>query len=235
MVQRAFYPEGPICHVYVIHPPGGLVSGDELNLQVEVAPQAHALLTTPAAGKFYRRHGSRSASLTQSLKVDAGTLEWLPQENIYYPDACAALSTVVQLRGDAHFIGWEIGCFGLPASGHELGQGSVRQRFELWHNDAPLLLERVTIDAHALHARWGLAGHVAAGTLMAYPAGVQQLERARSVAAQDLACTLIGNTLCCRGYAARADRLKQSFIDLWSALRVELIGCAAMPPRIWKT
>jgi urease accessory protein len=243
MVQRAFYPEGPTCHVYVIHPPGGVVSGDELILQVDVGRQAHALLTTPAAGKFYRRQGSRVASLTQSLRVDAGTLEWLPQENIYYPDAHAALSTVVRLQGDARFVGWEIGCFGLPASGQELGQGSVRLRFELWHNDAPVLLERVTIDSDALHARWGLSGYVATGTLMAYPAGAPHLERARSIAAQlsandpeqALACTLVDNTLCCRGYAARADRLKHSFIELWSALRVELIGRTAMPPRIWKT
>ena len=23
LVQRPFYPEGPVCHIYLIHPPGG--------------------------------------------------------------------------------------------------------------------------------------------------------------------------------------------------------------------
>jgi hypothetical protein len=50
-----------------------------------------------------------------------------------------------------------------------------------------------------------------------------------------LACTLVDGALSCRGMAVRADRLKQGFIDLWCALRAELLGRAAVPPRIWAT
>src|SRR3954470_4851974 len=54
-VQRAFFPEGRgCCHIYVLHPPGGLVSGDSLTVRGEVGRDAHALVTTPAAGKVYR-------------------------------------------------------------------------------------------------------------------------------------------------------------------------------------
>ena len=31
VIQKPFYPEGEVCHVYLIHPPGGIVGGDELN------------------------------------------------------------------------------------------------------------------------------------------------------------------------------------------------------------
>jgi urease accessory protein len=48
-VQRPFYPEGDVCHVYVLHPPGGVVGGDELRTEVVVQSSAAALLTTPAA------------------------------------------------------------------------------------------------------------------------------------------------------------------------------------------
>ena len=124
LVQRAFYPEGahataPMaepCHVYLVHPPGGIASGDDLRLDVRVTEGAHALLTTPAAGKFYRRGTAGDARLIQSLRVDGAALEWLPQENIFYPNAAAELSTRVCLSGGSKFVGWEIACFGLPAS-----------------------------------------------------------------------------------------------------------------------
>jgi urease accessory protein len=256
LVQRAFYPEsapdsiGPStcssaepCHVYLIHPPGGVVSGDELSLEVEVQADAHALLTTPAAGKFYRQRDARVARLSQRLRVDDGVLEWLPQENIYYPDCAVELNTVLRLTGGARVIAWEIGCLGLPASHATLGQGRIRQCFELWLDGAPVWLERLTLDRACLQPRWGLAGHSALGSWIAYPAQAQHLERARSVALEfesqhaelTLACTLVDKTLCCRGYAARADRLKQCFIDLWKALRFDLLGRTATTPRIWMT
>jgi urease accessory protein len=255
LVQRIFHPE-PVagagalaaepCHVYLLHPPGGVVSGDELQLAAEVQSKAHALLTTPAAGKFYRRGppiggAPRVARLTQTLAVDDGVLEWLPQENIFYPDSAVTLCTRVELGAGARFIGWEIGCLGLPASQASLNEGAVRQSFELWRGAAPLLLDRLNIERSCLAARWGLAGHSALGTWLAYPAGALQLALARETAAPmncadlTLACTLMDGALCCRGLAARADRLKQAFIDLWRALRPPLLGRAAIAPRIWAT
>jgi urease accessory protein len=258
LVQRVFYPEPAVttgatpAHAYLLHPPGGVVSGDRLQLEVDVCRDAHALLTTPAAGKFYRRArpaaGSvldattaRVARLTQTLRITGGVLEWLPQESIFYPDTAVQLCTQVRLADGARFIGWEIGCLGLPASQATLGDGTVRQAFELWRGDAPLLLEHLHIDRRALVARWGLAGHVALGTWLAFPATERALSLARAAAAavncadMMLACTLVDGVLSCRGTACRADRLKQAFIDLWRVLRPELLGRAAIAPRIWAT
>ena len=54
-VQKAFYPDASgACHVYILHPPGGVVGGDSFDVKIEVAPNAKVLVTTPAAGKFYR-------------------------------------------------------------------------------------------------------------------------------------------------------------------------------------
>ena len=79
-VQRPFYSEGDVCHLYLLHPPGGVVGGDRLNIAAETAADAHALVTTPGATKFYLSAGA-VAHQTQRLQVTAGSsLEWLPHQ-----------------------------------------------------------------------------------------------------------------------------------------------------------
>ena len=70
-VQKPFYPEGDVCHVYLLHPPGGVVGGDRLAIEIEVASNAHAVITTPAAGKLYRSAGPASMQ-EQRLSVAPG-------------------------------------------------------------------------------------------------------------------------------------------------------------------
>src|SRR5512137_547009 len=89
-VQRPFYPEGDVCHVYVLHPPGGVVAGDCLTIAINAEADSAALVTTPAAGKFYRSDG-KLARQQVSLTVAANAaLEWLPQETIIYEGARVA-------------------------------------------------------------------------------------------------------------------------------------------------
>ena len=58
-VQKPLYPEGPgVCQVIVVHPPGGIAGGDELNLEVKTREKTSALLTTPGAAKWYRSAGA---------------------------------------------------------------------------------------------------------------------------------------------------------------------------------
>jgi len=245
LVQRAFQPElstaGP-CHAYIIHPPGGVVSGDELSLIVRVAPNARVLLTSAAAGKFYRSpDAARAGCLSQTFELDDGELEWLPFENLYYPSAVAQLHTRVDLTGESRFIGWEIACLGLPAQARGFEHGRVRQGIELRHAGRALLLEQMRFDGESANARWGLAGYPAFGSWLAYPARAAELDQARgaseswSAAGVTLAWTLVDRVLCGRGRARRADRLRAAFIDVWCALRSSLLGRPPHRPRIWAT
>ena len=67
-VQRPSYPEGDVCHLYLLHPPGGVVGGDELHINVNADKQANVLITTPGATKFYRNTG-KLAKQIQTLVV----------------------------------------------------------------------------------------------------------------------------------------------------------------------
>jgi urease accessory protein len=259
VVQRPFYPEGDVCHVYLVHPPGGVVGGDTLELRAQVRDGAHALITTPAATKFYRSEG-RIARQVQDIALDAGTLEWLPQETILFPDAHAKIATRVRLSERSKFIGWEIVCYGRPASGLKYAGGRAHQDFELWLNDVPLVLDHLRLDgaSESMHARFGLAGHTVLGTMFAYPAHEALLELARSASMTAagggsladearhgaggsradvplIACTKVDGVLVCRAIGSQADAVRRALCSIWSLIRPQIAGRAAVPPRIWST
>jgi urease accessory protein len=241
LVQKSLHPEGEgPCHVILIHPPGGVASGDTLNLDASLGDGAHALLTTPAAGKYYRRGAAGRSRVTQRFDVGAAILEWLPQESIFYPNSAVDLRTIVRVSDGARFIGWEIGCLGLPACERSLEAGDVRLGFELWRGGQPLLLERLAVNAQALAPRWGMAGCTAFGTALFYPMDAAALGTARNAAATSrekavIACTLVDGVLACRALGRRADHVKQAFECVWSALRPALLGRETVKPRIWAT
>lgn len=240
-VQKPFYPEGGACHVYVLHPPGGVVGGDELDIEVNVGPHAHALLTTPASAKFYRSGGACSLQ-RQTLRLAAGaTMEWLPQDSIAFEGCNMRSDTRVQLAIDAHFIGWEILCLGRPASGERFMRGACRTRFELWREDVPLMLERAQFDGNApvLSARWGLGNANVTGTMMATGANRQTLQCVRdAVTDQDggvFTASLIDELLVCRYLGVHAQAAHNAFVQAWTVLRPLTLGRTACLPRIWKT
>jgi urease accessory protein len=238
VVQRPFYPEGGVCHIYIVHPPGGVVGGDKLHLQVRAAPASHALITTPAATKFYRSDG-RIASQHQEILADAATVEWLPQETILFPNAHARVTTCVRLSKGARFIGWEITCYGRPASGLGFAEGLAMQDVELWVDGAPVLLEHLRLAgrSEAMDAQCGLAGRPVLGTLLAYPAEDAMLQAARAVTVPNVisACTRVDGALVCRAAGAQADAVRALFAQVWGVIRPMVTGREAVPPRIWAT
>src|SRR5690606_4537948 len=86
-VQRPFYPEGgDLAHVYLLHPPGGIVSGDCLHIALQLQNGSAVLCTTPGAGRVYRARADRRLQEQHNLlRVASGaSLEWFPQETIIF-------------------------------------------------------------------------------------------------------------------------------------------------------
>ncbi len=170
-VQRPFYPEGDICHVYLLHPPGGVVGGDSLQIEIDADAATHALVTTPGATKFYRSAAERACQ-TQHLAVGEGaSLEWLPQENIFFPGAEVDLVTRVELAGDARLALWEINCLGRPANREVFDSGRIDSRLEIYRDNVPLLLDRLRVSADNRARLSLMAGLAVGGTLIISHAG----------------------------------------------------------------
>jgi urease accessory protein len=243
-VQRPFHPEADgTCHVYVLHPPGGVVSGDSLELDVCVHAGARALLTTPAATKLYRR-GRCSARQVQRFAVASGArLEWLPQETIAYDGADARLDTRVELEAGAEFLGWELLCLGRPAIAERFTRGRVGQRLEIWRDAVPLLIERAHYHggAPALDAACALGGQPVVGTLayVGAPRTPELLDELRATVARSApgaaAISELASALVCRYRGARVEHALSTFRSVWALLRSRGGATPAVAPRVWAT
>lgn len=243
VVQKSLYPEGErCCHAIIVHPPGGIAGGDELQLCANLEAGSHALLTTPGAGKWYKANGRKAVQRLQFKLAERSTLEWLPQETILFDAAETRMTTRVDLAVDAKFAGWEIVCFGRRATGEIFARGSLRQNVQIWRDDALLWNEATNISAgsRALLSPVGMNGHtvnavflVAAGAL---PAEV--LEICRAIVPREN--NLYGVTALPEVFAARfvgdsAEQAREYFEALWRVLRPWYANLDMQRPRIWST
>ena len=243
-VQRPFYPEGEgLSHLYILHPPGGLVAGDELVQTVKVEAGAATLVTTPAAGKLYFNKTGESQIQKVELSVGTqGSLEWLPQETILYEGSKAELRTTVSLAEGARYIGWDIFCLGRQASGESFDQGQLLQTVNISRSDNPLFLERFRLgpgDSRAGNLL-GLSGQRVFGTLLAtledgssIPAWHEQLVAMGF--GKEVALTCRNGIFIVRYLGSSSARARTVFLRVWRWCRPAVNGRAACRPRIWNT
>ncbi|MBT8063192.1 MAG: urease accessory protein UreD [Gammaproteobacteria bacterium] len=248
-VQRAFYPEGPdLAHAYLLHPPGGMVSGDRLEVEVTVSDKARVLLTTPGAGKVYKARADQS--LQQQVNHirlgQAASCEWFPQENIIFNAARASLETRIDLLPDSLFQGWEITVLGLPANQLEFVTGELSQRFVVTVDGRPRLIENLVIDDSSrelLTSSAGMRTQPVSGLYVAGPLPQcceleECLQDLRALEVPEGSCwgvTVIDGFIVIRFLGSSAEQARKLFIAVWQRLRPLLAGRPACLPRIWAT
>lgn len=255
-VLQRLYPEGEgICHHVLVHPPGGIVGGDVLEVQAELDAGSHALLTTPGATRFYRSDGPLARQQLQARVAAGARLEWLPMETIAYSGCEADNRLDIDLAPGAQTLGWDVLALGLPAAGAAFEAGRFRQAITLpgvWQ-------ERGLVDGGdrlLLHSPLGLAGHTVMASLwladgLGAPADDPgRLDRTRTEALLDAARSLIADSaipgtagvsaphpslLVLRALGHRVEpvmALLQAVRGAWRRLHW---GLEPNPPRLWRT
>ena len=239
-VQRAFYPEQDVCHVYLLHPPGGVVGGDRLDLQIELEPRARALFTTPGATKFYLSAGAQ-AQVTQLLSVqEHGGLEYLPQENIYFPGSLVRAKTTLALTRNSTAIVWEKHCFGRPANNEFYASGKVVTELEVRLDEKLIYTEKQRIDAAEINRATGLRHNPVFGSLLVYSTQLTRalLESLRAITPLHGLSGMtqpLENLLVARYMGSSTADLNAYFIRLLELLRPQLLKSEICRPRIWNT
>lgn len=249
-VQKPFYPEGAGCaHLYLLHPPGGMVSGDTLTINVQAQEDSHVLVTTPGAGRVYRARadGLLQKQLVGLIAANNAILEWMPLETILFPSSRAQLETRVDLTGNARFIGWDIVSLGLPANQKKLDDEgtstTLKQGLRIYHDGRLLLNERLNLQPghmDVLNARVGFNGQPVHGLMVAGPfpqsLNEEQLQSLQALCAGHTAgVSMNGCFLTLRCLTDCSEKARVLLSRAWSEIRPLLLNRPACAPRIWAT
>ena len=248
-VQKPFYPEGSEHpHVYVIHPPGGIVSGDRLDLSILLQSDSQALITTPGAGRFYRAR-SKNSLQKQSVELilDKETkLEWFPLETIVFDGANAELETKISLKEGSIFMGWEICCLGMPASQQNFSNGSFFQKYIISIDNVPAFVDVLDLRdglGEMLTGKAGMQSKTVVGFLLMGPVAEnfeEELDTLRchvadNYSAKSFSLSKVGQFLIWRYLGDSADAAKKMFTYFWTVMRPRILSRQACLPRIWFT
>jgi urease accessory protein len=243
---QSLYPEGDqICHNVLVHPPGGLVGGDTLDIQVTVAEGAHGLVSTPGATRFYKSGGHPALQQVVAHLADNAKLEWLPLEAIAYNDCEATNRAIFNLAPSAELITWDVTALGLPSSDMAFTQGHFQQHVEI----PGVWLERGNIrgeDTRWLNSPLGLAGGkclaslvFASGSAIDSDRTTQALEAAREVIESHPLRLQAGITcahpqvIVLRVMSPLVEPTMDLLKKVWAVWRHTLWALPSTPPRIW--
>ena len=243
-VLKALHPEGPgICHHVIVHPPGGIVGGDELRIAATLDEGSHALITTPGATRFYRSAGA-AALQHATLTLAAGArLEWLPLETIAHAGCEAENRVTLDLAPGAECLGWDLLALGLPAAGEAFDRGCFTQclhwpgtwldRGRIRGDDSLLLTSPLGLDGQPVSATLWFA----AGTPWSNDRREALIDAARALLgdAQAGVSAVHERVIVLRALAPRVEpamALLQAVRAAWRRLAWNL---DAAPPRVWRT
>lgn len=254
-VQKPLYPEGPrICHAIIVHPSGGVVGGDQLAIDIHAQANAQAFITTPGAAKWYKANGKISKQSVAITVAEGASLEWLPQETIFFDAAHVQLSQTISLAKDARYMACDILCFGRSASGEIFNTGKITQHTSIRREGKLVWFEQGAVagGSASMRSALGLGGHTVCATLIAVGKTVPSTlidalrQEAKALLEFDDAGSAVAHVatfgvtqlkavIVVRYLGDTSEVARQLMLLAWRHLRPALIGREAVELRIWNT
>ncbi|MDM1277291.1 urease accessory protein UreD [Acinetobacter indicus] len=248
-MQKMLWPEKTgVCHAIIVHPPAGIAGGDHLTFQMWAEQAAHALVTTPGAGKWYKTNQKQAFQHIDITVKDASIFEWLPQETMLFNGAHANSETRVVLDNAASFIGWDMLVLGRQARHETFTEGSYQNRFQLYRNNKLLVTDRLSFSGND---RWlssclGMNGHAVMASFWAVPPEKfrskfyldQQIDQIRELIMRmdiKVTLTLLDDVVTARYLGDDVRQCHDAFAAIRAKLRRDWFDLDEEFPRIWRT
>lgn len=248
-VQKMLWPEKTgVCHAIIVHPPAGIAGGDHLSFNMQASQAAHALVTTPGAGKWYKTNQKQAFQHIEITVKDSAIFEWLPQETMLFNGACANSSTKIMLDQSASFIGWDMLVLGRQACAEQFSQGSYQSSLQLYRDDKLLVTDRLSFSGNDrfLSSCLGMHGQAVMGSLWAVAPPAQrnsttleaQIDQIRELMMRmqvNVRLTLLDDVITARYLGNDVRHCHDAFAAIRAKLRRYWFDLDEEFPRIWRT
>ena len=247
---RAFPQPNGSTLVHLHNVSGGVLSGDRLTLDIDVASGSAAQITTTGATRLYR-HRPTAAGSEQHTNIRVGEdalLEYLPDALIPFALSRHQQHTRITLADGAKLFWWETVAPGRQAMGEAFAFDSLRIQTEVRTSRRPLLVENLLLEPgkHPLTSAARLGPYTHTATFYAvrrrnsYRRKWRELETQLaefcSAHSQPGAMiwgtsTLAADGIAVRGLSVSARTIPATLADLWKVSKKFLTGEDAVLPR----
>jgi urease accessory protein len=248
-VVRAFaLPQsGALVHLHNVS--GGVLAGDCLALDVEVAAGAAAQITTTGASRLYRhRDGAKDSEQRAHFTVgDGALLEYLPDIVIPFAWSRHLQRTEIRLGNGSTLFWWEILAPGRLAAGERFAFERLCVQNEIYVGPRPVLKEDYALEPRRkeLSATVRMHDYLYSASLCAVQEGrppafwrqleqrLNQLAKERTRIGQNIwgASTLVSDGVVVRGLSKSGCFINETLIEFWRVARLAMTGMEAVPPR----
>lgn len=247
--MRAFpQAAGPLL-VHLHNVSGGVLAGDRLGLDIDVAANAEAQITTTGATRLYRhRRGALDSEQITRVSVGRGALfEYLPDPVIPYRGARHLQSTRIDLDAGATLFWWEALAPGRQAAGEEFAFESLRIRNRVMIGARPVLAEDFRLEprkrplfSSARMERYRWTASLIVCREGQKPEVWRTLEDELNALAQEHsregeaiwgASALAADGVAVRGLSRSGRGIHPALIDFWRLAKRRIAGAEALPPR----
>ena len=243
-VMKPRYDESGCACVYLLSPTGGVVQGDDYQIDVALAPNSHATLTTQAATKVYAMPVQGAA---QSLRAGIGKnaiFEYLPDPTILFRDANFSQHASFSLARGAMLAIQEIVMPGRLARGEKLAFTQFRNHLKVCDSNGVLLFDSCllkpkyqpylanhgVLDNHACWGSWFLLGDFEMPPWEALCEIADPLLNHTSKSVGGLT-QLSRNGIAVRMLAQNAGKIQSAFQTIWNWIKLNHLGLEAVDLR----
>lgn len=236
-VMKPRYDVSGCACVYLLSPTGGVVQGDDYQIEIALAANTHAILTTQAATKVYAMSTQGAA---QSMRVQIGKgafFEYLPDPTILFRDTNFSQGIALSLEPGAKVVLQEIVMPGRLARGELMAFTRYQSRIEasdsdglllydaccLQPNHQPYLTKMGVLEGYTCWGSWYLIGDFEMPNWEPLCAFVESLLNQPSKSSGGLSQLQRGG-VAIRMLARNAGTIHSAFQTIWNWMKIEHFG-----------